>query len=185
MQNQLPWLVSILAIPALFTFFGTILGFLVGELKDRWQASRSRKAFLGAIAIELGSIKTELEQAAKGTEILFQRLQESGIAPQLIPKWGTTVFDTQLGKLGSVADDQVLRTIKTYTTVGRIERIVELVNENSQAFVNAKPGNEKTVAQSRLGSALLVARDEIPLAVREIQSLLEKLDAPGAGCPGN
>jgi hypothetical protein len=175
MHNQPPWWVNGLAIPAFFTVLGAVLGFFLGEIKDRWQARRSKKAFLEAIAIEAGAIKTELEQAAQTAEILFQKLQESGHAPQLIPRWGTTVFDTQLGKLRDVADNLVIQTIKTYATVGRIERVIAILNERSQECMSAAPGNQKAEAQSRLGSALLVLREEIAKAVPEIQTLLRKL----------
>lgn len=168
------WLCSI-ATPAFFTFFGAVLGFLFAELKDRWRAHRTRAAFLKAVAIELGTIKKELQEAATSAEIFAQRVQESGYAPQLIPKWGTTVFDTQLGKLLDVADDVVFRTIKVYAAIGRIERIIVFVNDNSRDFVGARAGNEKADAQSRLRSALLVARDEANLALPSIDALLQEL----------
>jgi Arc/MetJ family transcription regulator len=175
MQAQLPWWVNGLVIPAFFTVFGTILGFLVAELKDRLQARRNKKAFLEAIGTELSLIKTELEDAGKAADVFALKLQVSGHAPQLIPQWGTTVFDTQLGKLGNVADDLIANTIQAYALVGRIDRIVGFVNEFSREYVGARPGNEKADAQSRLTSTLLVLREEITKALPKLQALLQKL----------
>lgn len=162
-------------IPAFFTVFGAILGFAVAELKDRLQAHRNRKAFLEAIGTELSLIKTELEDAGKAADGFLLKLQVAGHAPLLIPTWRTTVFDTQLGKLGSLADKLVAETVQAYALVGQIDRIVGFVNDHSREYVSANAGNEKAEAQSRLKSSLMVLGEEITKAVPTIQALIEKL----------
>jgi len=175
MQSQPSWWVSGLAIPAFFTILGAVVGFFFGEIKEILQARRAKRAFLEAIAIEVGTIKTVLEEAGQRAETFLQKLKESGHAPRLIPLWGTTVFDTQLGKLRDVADDLVIQTIEAYAMVGRIERIVAILNEHSQEYGSAAPGNPKAEAQVRLGSALMVLREEIASTVPKIQALIQKL----------
>jgi len=175
MQAQLPWWVSGLLIPILFTIFGTVLGFLVGELKDRLQARRNKKAFLEAIGSELSLIKTQLEDAGKAADGFLLKLQVSGHAPQLIPQWGTTVFDTQLGKLGNVADKLVVETVQAYALVGQIDRIVGFVNDHSREYMRANGGNEKAEAQSRLKSSLMVLGEQIAKAVPVLQALIQRL----------
>jgi len=175
MQNQPPWWVSNLATPAFFTSLGAALGFLFGEIKEWLQSRRSKKAFLTAIAVEVGELKTALEHTGKTAVVLEKRLRESGHAPQLGLFWVTTVFDTQLGKLRDVADDLLLQTIETYAMVDRTKGIVAAMNEDSRIYVSAKPGNEKAEAQARLRSDLLVLKEETDSTVLKIQALMQKL----------
>jgi hypothetical protein len=176
--QQLPsWWVTGLVTPALFTILGAAVGFFIGEIKDKRQAQRSKEAFLEAIGTELSLIKTELEDAGRAADGFVLRLQVAGHAPQLIPHWGTKVFDTQLGKLGNVADDLVLETIQVYSLVGRVDRLVGFVNEFSREYAGARAGNEKAEAQGRLKSALMVLGEEITKALPKIQALLQKLPA--------
>lgn len=175
MHSQPSWWVSNLAIPAFFTGLGATVGFFVGEIKEWLQSRRSKKAFLAAIAIEVAALKTAIEHTGQQAEVFARKLQESGHAPQVGLLWVTTVFDTQLGKLRDVADDLVLQTIETYALVERTEQIAAAVNEDSRDYVSAKAGNEKTEAQARLKSSLLVLRDESASAVPKIQALIEKL----------
>jgi hypothetical protein len=139
------------------------------------QSHRSKKAFLEAIAIEVGALKTALEQTGQTAVDLEKRLMESGHAPQLGVLWVTTVFDTQLGKLRDVADDLLLQTIETYAMVGLIERNIAAVNQDSRDYVSAKLGNEKAEAQKRLRSDLLVLKEQTDSTVPKIQALLWKL----------
>jgi hypothetical protein len=176
MQVQLPpWWVNSLAIPAFFTFLGAVVGFLFGQLKDWLQARRNTTAFLEAIATELSAIKANLEEAEKFAEILVVKLQMTGHAPQIIPKWGTTLFDTQLGKLGNVADKLVAETVQAYALVGQIDRMVEFVNAHSREYVSANAGNEKAEAQSRLKSSLMVLGEEITKVLPTLEALTQKL----------
>ena len=162
-------------IPAFFTVLGAAVGFFFGQVKDWLQARRNKKAFLEAICTELSLIKTELEDAGKAADGFLLRLQVAGHAPQLVPHWGTTVFNTQLGKLGNVADDLTAETIQAYALIGRVDRIVEFVNENSREYTGARAGNEKAEAQDRLKSALMVLGEEIAKTVPKIGTLLKKL----------
>jgi hypothetical protein len=174
---QLPWWIVLLAIPACFTVFGALLGFFVAEMKDKLQARRTRAAFLAAIAVELETLKNSLEEASKQAQEFVTRVQVAGHAPQLVPRWGTKVFDTQLGKLRDVADKLVLQTIETYAPVGRIERIAVMVNEHSRDFASSKPGNEKAEAQKRLISALRALGEEIDSSVPKMQALIREIKA--------
>jgi len=144
---------AVFVIPAFFTFFGAALGFVSSEIKDALLARRSKRAFLEAVAVELAALKKSLEQAAEHAKNFAVMAQAAGHAPQLVPRWGTRVFDTQLGKLRDVADKLILQTIDAYAPVGRIEQIAVMVNENSRDFATAEPGNEKAEAQKRLVSA--------------------------------
>lgn len=171
--SQPPWWVTAIVVPALFT----ILGFIVGQYKDWQQGRRSKKAFLEAVAVELRAIKSEFEDAKKAADGFLLRLQVSGHAPQLIPNWGTKVFDTQIGKLSNVADDLVGETIEAYSTIGRVERIVAALNENSSDYANARDGNAKAAAQNRVGSALAVLSEEITKALPKLQAIIERLPA--------
>ena len=77
MQNQTPWWVSNLAIPAFFTSLGAALGFFFGEIKEWLQSCRSKKAFLTAIAVEVAALKTALEETGQQAEDSVHRLLES------------------------------------------------------------------------------------------------------------
>lgn len=162
-------------IPAFFTVLGAAVGFFFGQVKDRLQARQNRNAFLEAVCTELRFIKTNLEDAEKFAETLVVKLQLTGYAPQIIPKWGTTLFNTQLGKLGNVADKLVAETVQAYALVGQIDRIVESVNYHSREYVSANAGNEKADAQSRLKSSLMVLGEEITKAVPKLHALIQKL----------
>ena len=175
MQTQPSWWVNGLVIPAFFTVLGAAVGFFFGQIKDWLQSRRNRNAFLQAVGTELRFIKTNLENAGEYAEILVVKLQVAGYAPQIIPKWGTTVFDTQLGKLGNVADKLVSETVQAYAAVGQIDRIIESVNYHSREYVSANAGNEKAEAQSRLKSSLMVLGEEITKAVATLQKLIQKL----------
>ncbi len=175
MQPQPQWWVSGLVIPAFFTVLGAVVGFFFGQVKDWLQERHNRDAFLEAVGIELRFIKTNLEDAGKYAEILVVKLQVTGYAPQIIPKWGTTVFDTQLGKLGNLADKLVAETVQVYALVGQIGRIIGFVNDHSREYVTANAGNEKADAQSRLRSSLMVLGEEITKAVATLQALIQKL----------
>jgi hypothetical protein len=175
MQGQLPWWVSSLVIPAFFIVLGAAVAFLSGQVKDWLQARHNRNAFLEAIGTELRSIKTNLEDAEKFAEILVVKLQVTGHAPQIIPKWGTKLFDTQLGKLRNVADKLVAETVQAYALVGQIDRIVEFVNAQSREYLSANAGNEKADAQARLKSSLMVLGEEITKAVPKLHALIQKL----------
>jgi hypothetical protein len=59
--------------------------------------------------------------------------------------------------------------------VGRVERVVAAVNEDSRDYVSAKAGNEKAEVQKRLRSVLLVLKEETASTVLKIQALMEKL----------
>jgi hypothetical protein len=175
MQPQLPWWVNNLAIPAFFMVLGAAVAFVFGQLRDSLQVRRNKEAFLEAVGIELRAIKKNLEDAEKFAEILVVKLQMSGYAPQIVPKWGTRVFDTQLSKLGNIADKLVVETVQTYALVGQIDSIVGFVNDLSREYINARAGNEKAEAQSRLKSSLMVLGEELAKAVPTIEALTRKL----------
>jgi hypothetical protein len=177
MQAQPSWWISGLVIPAFFTVLGVAVGFFFGQIKDWLQARQNRNAFLEAVGTELRLIRQNLEDAGKYAEILVVKVQVAGYAPQIIPKWGTTVFDTQLGKLGNVADKLVIDTVQAYALVGQIDRIIGFVNDHSREYVRANAGNEKADAQSRLKSSLMVLVEEIAKAVPTLQALIQKLPA--------
>jgi hypothetical protein len=139
------------------------------------QSRRSKKAFLEAIAIEVGALKTALEQTGQTAAVLEKRLRDSGHPPQLGLLWVTAVFDTQLGKLRDVADDLLLQTIETYAMVGRTKGIVAAVNEDSRIYVSTQPGNERAGAQARLRSDLLVLKEEADSTALKLQALMQKL----------
>lgn len=176
MQAQLQWWVTSLLIPGFFLILGAAVTFLFGQVKDWSQARRDKRAFLTSIGKELKITKTKLEDAGKFADELLLRLQATGHAPQLIPHWGTAVFDAQLGKLGTVFDDDLIEdTIQAYSLIARIDRMVAFVNENSREYASTRAGNERAEAQTRLQSSIMVIREEIASAVPTIQALIQKL----------
>jgi hypothetical protein len=175
-QVQLQWWVTSLAIPAFFVVLGATVGLVFGEIKDWFKEKRTKRAFLKAVSIELSALKSTLEQAIEYIEGLMVLVQVNGHAPQLVPRWGTSVFGTQLGKLRDVADPLVVQVIETYMMVSVIERGFAQANHDSQNFASAKPGNEKATAQSRLNSTLRVLNEEITKTTPKIADILLKLN---------
>ncbi len=112
------------AVPILFTFFGALLGFGFGRLKDWLDDRKARKAFLNAIRVELSTLRGHLEgtlkDATENKDCLDKGERKVG---HLATAFLTTIYSSQLAKLKDLSDPLVFEVIRFYGNLSNLQTV--------------------------------------------------------------
>jgi len=98
-------------------FVGAIIGFAATQLKDWFDARRTKKSFVAAVGRELSTIEAQLQRAHDELTGARQRFEERGTPPQFVAQFSTTIFNSQLPRLRSLSDDLLLEVVNFYSTL--------------------------------------------------------------------
>jgi hypothetical protein len=111
-------------LPALYTTFGACLGFILARLQSWLEKRETRKSFLKGVRAELTTIHEHLKGTLKNaTE--YKELFDKGARSLLyLPtEFQRGIFDSQVGKLKTVADPLVIEIIQFYDKVSNLEKV--------------------------------------------------------------
>ena len=180
-DGQIPWLLDHVAVPAIFVFLGTALGFAAGQGKDYLDSRRVKKAFLKAIRVELSTLRQHLAGTLKDATEAREDLREKGVrkALYLATSFQTGVYTCQLGKLRDVFDPLVLEVIRFYDQLSNLERVKNHITRRSfelAALTESTVDKQKEppLAQDYI-SSLEEAIKRINKLLLESASLMNKL----------
>jgi hypothetical protein len=166
-----------LLLPAFFTSFGAVLSLFVSEWKEHRQAKKRKETFLRAVGMELDALTEQFESTRTEIEDSLARLESSGNGPHLVGTVRNIVFTSQLGKLRDVDDPLIMAVIKLYSDLSSVEKMLSAANETSKMYVETTSDVQKTVARSRLKSALRVMKEQLESYLKRIQTTRSKLPA--------
>jgi hypothetical protein len=162
-------------LPAFFTLLGALVSLIVSEWKDYHQAKKRKHAFLRAVGMELDALTDQLNASLKEVDASQVRLRAFGAGPYLVGVVRNTVFTSQLGKLRDVDDPVIMEVIKLYSDLGTVEQVRDAVNELGKVYSATTSDVQKSVAQSRVHSALVVFTEEGGKFLKRIQNVRAKL----------
>jgi hypothetical protein len=150
------WLREFL-VPAFFTLFGAILGFVVGHVTDKWKASDAKESFLRAVGMELDALGNQLDGSIYEVQGAADRVAAGhDTGPQFSFAFRTSVFTSQIGKLQDVADPLLIEVVHFYSDFGTLESVLNATNEVSAEFTRAPSGRDgKERIRPRLKSTLI------------------------------
>jgi hypothetical protein len=171
------------AIPIIFTLFGTGLGVLVAEFRDWLKAKRDKDAFLKAVGMELDALSRQLEDWSRAVKESLQNVRDGAqTGPQFGAVLQTTVFSSQLGKLRDVNDRLLADVILFYSELGIVDQAMKVTNETGAEFTRAEifQGTQESV-RGRLASTLRVTDERILIASGKLKKLRVKLPPSSAG----
>lgn len=175
---QVPYWLDHVAVPIIFTFFGALLGFAFGRLRDWIEDRKTKTAFLKAIRIELSTIRENLKGSLKDTlenKEQFEKGEHKVI--HAVTAFLTTVYSSQLGKLKDVSDPRVIDAIRFYGNLSNLERVRSYFASASFDLVRlteneaAKEAGIIVVYGSALNEVIKRMTDLLP----DVDSLIEKL----------
>jgi len=135
--DQFSWSHSV-AVPAIFTTLGAVLGFAASQVRDELKARRDRNAFLRAIGMELDALSAQLAHSLREVTGSAERIKGGGIAPQFAVTFRTSVFSSQLSKLREVDDPLLIKVIHFYSDLGSIQHLIEIVNNDAAEYNGAE-----------------------------------------------
>ncbi len=175
-----PWWVEKLVIPGFFILMGSIVGWVITELREKLQARRSKRAFLRAVGLELDALSAQLDSSAQTVDESLKRLETGGGPPQFAGVIRRAVFDSQLSKLRDVDDARIMEVILLYSDISTLDQVIAKLNQLGTEL--AKLTSDVTTslayvapARSRVMSTLLVLKEESAKYRRRIATLREKL----------
>jgi hypothetical protein len=179
-QTQFSWLREVV-VPVIFIFIGSVLGFIASQLRDYLKARQAKKSFLVAIGMELDTLQDHLSAWTLAAVAAKVRVTQHGFAPKFSAALQTTVFTSQIGKLGDVDDKLVLEVIRFYSQLGIVQQSLQGINEAGDEYnrTDATHG-----AQYRLGiqlqSGLTVLEEQISSVSAKLGKLRGKLPPAAA-----
>jgi hypothetical protein len=167
--------------PMLYTFFGACLGFAVTRLTNWLDERRAQKRFFAAVHTELTAINEHLKGTLKdATENKEQFDKGRPSALYLATTFQRGIFDSQIGKLKSVAEPLVIEIVQFYDKLSNLERVKSLFTSVGFELTGLKDTDER-VAQlspkyySALSEIIKRSHDLLPL----LSSLIAKLQQIG------
>jgi len=143
-------------VPVFFTLFGASLGYIATLIRDERKARRNKRAFLRAIGMELDALSDQLDASLYEVKASTDRVQGGASAgPQFAAVLRTAVFTSQVAELRDVDDPLLISVIHYYSDLGRLQHILELVNDLGVEFSGADAfSGEKDEVRPRLLSGV-------------------------------
>jgi hypothetical protein len=159
------------AVPAIFVFLGTALGFAAGQGKDYLDSRRVKKAFLKAIRVELSTLHTHLEGTLKDVTEVLDSFTQKGVrkALHLSTVFQTGVYTSQLGRLRDVSDSVVLEIIRFYDQLSNLERVKAHVSARSFELAVLTGSNEDIERENPIACVYASSLEEV---LRKINQLI-------------
>jgi hypothetical protein len=118
-SNEVPWW-----LPVLYTSFGACLGFVLARLQGRLEKRETRKSFLSGVRAELTTMDEHLKGTLKNATEYKERFDKGDRSLLYLPTdFQRGIFDSQIGKLKSVADPLVIEVIQFYDKVSNLEKV--------------------------------------------------------------
>jgi hypothetical protein len=172
----IPWWVDHLLVPIVFIFFGAVLGFSFGRLKDRLDERKARQAFLRAVRVELSTIREHLYGTLKDATEYSERLEKGDHnVLYLVTNFQTTVYTSQLGKLKDVSDPLVFEVLQFYDKLSNLERIKS--HQTSASFDLTKLTEQDAQKEGPLVTLYRSGLNEVIKRIKELLPAVESLIA--------
>jgi hypothetical protein len=164
-------------VPVFFTLFGASLGYIATLVRDERKARRDKRAFLRAIGMELDALSAQLDASLSEVKASTDRVQGGALTgPQFAAVLRTAVFTSQVAKLRDVDDPLLISVIHYYSDLGRLQYILELVNDLGVEFSGADSfSGQKDEVRPRLLSSLRVLQEQISAFGKRLTGLRAKL----------
>jgi len=181
LSENIPWILDHVAVPAIFVFLGTALGFSAGQGKDYLDSRRAKKAFLKAIRIELSTLHIHLEGTLKDVTEVRDSLLNNGVrkALHLSTTFQTGVYTSQLGRLRDVSDSLILEIIRLYDQLSNLEIVKTHVTERAFELAVLTGSNEDMVRESPIAFDYASSLEEVLRRINQIipatKTLISKL----------
>ena len=111
-------------LPALYTLFGAGLGFSLARLQGWLDKREAQKNFLRAIKAELTTANEHLKGTLKDTSDYKKEFDDGKRSLlYLATAFQRGIYDSQLGKLKSVADPLVIEIVQFYDKLWNLEKV--------------------------------------------------------------
>lgn len=164
-------------IPAFFTLFGAMLGFIVGQIRDEWRAKRAKQSFMRAIGMELDALSNQLDASLYEVQGSAERIRgRSTEGVQFAWALRTSVFTSQIAKLRDVDDSLMIEVIHFYSDLGTLEHIFRAANDVGNEYSRADIfSGEKDKVRPRLSSTLTELQNQIRAFGNRLTRLRAKL----------
>jgi len=174
----IPWWLDHLLVPIVFIFFGAILGFSFGRLKDWLDGRNVKEAFLRAVRVELSTIRGHLAGTLKDATEYKERLEKGDHnVLYLVTNFQTTVYTSQLGKLKDVSDPRVIEVLQFYDKLSNLERVKS--HQTSASFDLTKLTEQDAQKEGPLINLYSSGLNEVIKRIKELlpaaDSLIAKL----------
>ncbi len=167
-QDQIPWWVDRFAVPVFFTFFGVLLGFAFGRLKDWLDEHKAKESFLRSVRVELLTIRDHLQGTLKNATENIESLKKGNRnVVYLVTSFHTSVYTSQLSKLRDLSDPRVFEIARFYDDLSNLEKIKS--HHSSASFDLTRLTEQDTPKEGPLVGLYTSALNEI---VRRIEGLL-------------
>jgi hypothetical protein len=175
----IPWWLDHLLVPIVFTFFGALLGFGFGRLKEWLDDRKTRGAFLRAARVELLTIRGHLEGTLNDATEYKESLERGERRVlYLVTNFQTTVYTSQLGKLKDVSDPRVFEVLQFYDKLSNLQRIKS--HQTSASFDLAKLTEQDLQKEGPLVTLYSSGLNEV---IKRINELLPAADSLVAKLP--
>jgi hypothetical protein len=173
-------------IPAFFVVLGAVLGsglsFLASQhlekqksRRDKQKAKQDKESFLRAIGMELDALSDQFDTTLQEVKGSIERIP-GGTGPQFAWSLRTSVFTSQIGKLGDVDDPLIIKVIHFYSDLGTLQHIFETTNDLGNEYSRASaPSGQKESVRPRLLSTLRVLQEQLAAFGRRLRELRAKL----------
>jgi len=170
---QVPWWLDHIAVPVLFTFFGAVLGFVLGRLKDWLDDRQTRNIFLKAIHVELSVVRKHLEGTLQDATNVRDELDKGvPVALHLGAVFQTGIYSSQVGKLKQVFDPTVIEVIQFYDKLANLERIKSRLTVVSFELTTGAKGDAD--AEMAMAAHYCTTLDEV---IKRLNQLLPEVEA--------
>lgn len=170
------WWLERIVLPLIFLVVGAALG----RVKDWLDEHKARKAFLGAIRIELSEIRGHLQgtlKDAQDTKNTFGGLHPH--AYHLLPVFQTGIYSSQVGKIKDVRDTRIPEIIRFYDRLSNLERIKSRATTLSYELptLNSRDTEKAQLLGREYASVLDEVIRRINLLLPEVEGLITRLSA--------
>ncbi len=174
-SDQVPWWLDRIVVPILFTFFGAMLGFIFGCLKDWLDQRKAKKVFLKAVRGELSAARGHLEGTLRDvTEVTDNMEKGVRVALHLATTFQTGIYSSQIGKLKDVSDPLVMSVIRFYDRLSNLERVKSRLTTVSFELATLAGAEQDSAKDLATAEHYRTTLDEV---IKRINQLLSEADS--------
>ena len=178
LQQQAPWLVERVLIPAIFLLLGSVIAFVAGQLTAWMDRRRAKEGFLKAVRLELLGLEEQLKASLAEIQGSMERLQRGApTPPQLVGTLRTSVFISQLSRLAAsdLADETIIKIVQLYSDLPVLLQMIETLNRNSSDLSKDDGSAQQAHRVSKVLSIVRVMAEQFIVFITRIHALTEKL----------
>lgn len=166
---EVPWWLDHVIVPVIFTFFGALLGFSSGYVKELLDQRKTKTAFLRAVRAEVVTILGHLGGTLKDAMVVKERLEKGDHQTlHLVTKFHTAIYDSQLGKLKDVSDPVVIEIIRFYDKLSNLEIVKSHITLASFDLTKMTDSEEDAVRAGPIAAFYRSGLDEVIKRLNEL-----------------